>query len=50
MNDILIALEIYFLGFVIAVIMAALIKCLVVVLNRRPAEERDAKKNEEGAV
>jgi hypothetical protein len=50
MNDILIALEIYFIGFVIAVIMAALIKGLVLVISRRPPEEGGAKKNEEGTA
>jgi hypothetical protein len=50
MNDILIALEIYFIGFIIAVIMAALIKGLVLVISRRPPEEGGVKKNEEGTA
>ncbi|MDR2355040.1 MAG: hypothetical protein LBE16_02475 [Clostridiales Family XIII bacterium] len=50
MNDILIALEIYFVGFVVAVIMAALIKCLVLVIRRLSPEEGAAEKGEGGSA
>ena len=49
MNDFLIAMEIYFMGFVIAVIMAALIKGMLVVIRRfSPAEKAVAEKGGEG--
>jgi Na+-transporting methylmalonyl-CoA/oxaloacetate decarboxylase gamma subunit len=49
MNDIVVALEIYFMGFVIAIIMAALIKGMSVVIRRFSSDDRaEAKKGEEG--
>jgi hypothetical protein len=51
MNDWLFVLEVYFLGFVIATIMAALIKGIVIVIRRlSPAEGEGAAKGEEGNV
>ncbi|MDR2771536.1 MAG: hypothetical protein LBB57_05825 [Clostridiales Family XIII bacterium] len=50
MNDILFALEIYFIGFVIAVIMAALIKCLVLIISRKSPDKEADKKSEEGTA
>jgi MFS superfamily sulfate permease-like transporter len=50
MNDILIALEIYFLGFVIAVIMAAMIKVMLIVIRRLSPQEKVAEKSEGGSV
>jgi hypothetical protein len=50
MNDILIALEIYFVGFIVAVIMAALIKGLMLVIRRLSPEEDGAGKSEGGSV
>jgi Na+-transporting methylmalonyl-CoA/oxaloacetate decarboxylase gamma subunit len=49
MNDFLVAMEIYFMGFVIAVIMAALIKGMLALIRRfSPAEKAVAEKGEEG--
>jgi Na+-transporting methylmalonyl-CoA/oxaloacetate decarboxylase gamma subunit len=49
MNDFLIAMEIYFMGFVIAVIMAALIKGMLVVIRRfSSSENAAAEKGREG--
>jgi hypothetical protein len=50
MNDWLIAIEIYFLGFVVAVIMAALIKFLLIVIKRFSPPEGSAGKGEGGSV
>jgi hypothetical protein len=50
-NDVLFVLELYFLGFVIATIMAALIKGIVIAIRRfSPAEADGAAKREEGSV
>jgi hypothetical protein len=49
MNDFLIAMQIYFMGFVIAIIMAALIKGMLVVIHRFSSSEKaSAKEGGEG--
>jgi MFS superfamily sulfate permease-like transporter len=50
MNDVLIALEIYFLGFVIAVLMAAMIKVMLIIIRRFSPPEKIAEKSEGGSV
>jgi Na+-transporting methylmalonyl-CoA/oxaloacetate decarboxylase gamma subunit len=51
MNDFLVAMEIYFMGFVIAIIMAALIKGMSVVISRfSRTEKAQAKAGEEGGA
>jgi hypothetical protein len=49
MSDFLFAMQIYFLGFVISIIMAALIKGLLAVISRvSPADKAAAEKGEGG--
>ncbi|MDR1246586.1 MAG: hypothetical protein LBK57_06095 [Clostridiales Family XIII bacterium] len=50
MNNWLIAFEIYFLGFIIAVVMAAMIKVMLIVIRRLSPPEKAAEKNEGGSA
>jgi Na+-transporting methylmalonyl-CoA/oxaloacetate decarboxylase gamma subunit len=51
MNDFLFAMEVYFMGFVIAVIMAALIKGMLVVIHKfAPSEKAAGEKKGEGSA
>jgi MFS superfamily sulfate permease-like transporter len=50
MNDILIAFEIYFLGFIIAVVMAAMIKVMLIIIRRLSPQEKIAEKSEGESV